>query len=121
MRILTAALLAAALAACSGSPTIAGAEIDRTAGAAQCSQPAALTGAPDPRTAGKYIVVFRDGTDAAGTTQRLAQKYGFQPRHVYEHALQGFSAPLADAQLAGVRCEAEVKYVSHDGWVSIGG
>lgn len=121
MKILTAALLAAALAACSGSPTAGGAEIDRSAGAAQCLQPAALTGTPDPRTAGRYIVVFRDGTDAARTTQGLAQKYGFEPRHVYEHALQGFSAALTDAQLAGVRCEAAVKYVSHDGWVSIGG
>ena len=121
MKILTAALLAAALAACSGSPTAARTESDRSAGAAQCSQPAALTGTPDARTAGQYIVVFRDGTDAAGTAQRLAQKYGFEARHVYQHALQGFAAPLTDAQLAGVRCEAEVKYVSHDGWVSIGG
>jgi hypothetical protein len=121
MRLLTAPLLAAALAGCSGSPTAARTEIDRSAGTAQCAQPAALTGTPDPRTAGKYIVVFRDGTDAAGTAQRLAQKYGFEPRHVYEHALQGFSAPLSDTQLAGVRCEAEVKYVSHDGVASIGG
>lgn len=121
MRILTAALLAAALTACSGSPTIAKTEIDRSAAAAQCAHPAALTGTPDPRTAGKYIVVFRDGTDAAATTARLAQKHGFQPRHVYQHALQGFSAPLTDTQLAGVRCEAEVKYVSHDGVASIGG
>lgn len=120
MRILAITLLAGALAACSGSPTLARTEIDHSAGAAQCSQPAALTGTPDSRTAGKYIVVFRDGTDAAGTTRRLAQKYGFEPRHVYEHALQGFAAPLTDAQLAGVRCEAEVKYVSHDGAASIG-
>src|SRR5688500_14166889 len=105
MRILTAALLAATLAACSESPTAGGAEIDRSAGTAQCLQPAALTGTPDARTAGRYIVVVKDGTDAAGTAQRLAQKYGFEPRHVYEHALQGFSAPLSDGQLAGVRCE----------------
>ena len=121
MRILTAALLAAALAACSASLTVARPEIDRSAGAAQSTQPAALTGTPDPRTAGSYVVVFRDGTDAAGTTQRLVQKYAFQPRHVYEHALQGFAAPLTDEQLAGVRCEAEVRYVSHDGVASIGG
>lgn len=115
MRILTAALLAAVLAACSGSATDAGPEMEELTAFGLCLQPAPLDGTPDPRTAGTYIVVFRDGTDADAAAARLARKYGFQPRHVYQHALQGFSAALTDAQLAAVRCDAEVKYVSHNG------
>ena len=119
MRTLTATLLTAALAACSGSPAGAATELDLAA-LGQCQQPAPLEGTPDPRTAGTYIVVFRDGTDADAAAAQLAQKFGFAPRHVYQHALQGFSAALSDAQLAGVRCDARVKYVAHDGVAGAG-
>jgi hypothetical protein len=45
---------------------------------------------------------------------RLAAKYGFTPRHVYEAALQGFSADLTPTAVAGIRCEASVTYVEHN-------
>jgi hypothetical protein len=115
MRRIALALLALPLAACSESPTQAGPGPRPLEAFAQCSQPAPLTGTPDPRVAGQYIVVFHDGAD------RLAQKYGFQPAHVYQHALRGFAATLSDAAVAGIRCESETRYVSHDGVVTIGG
>lgn len=120
MRTLAAALAGLTLAACSGNATGPSAQIDRGDVPAQCSAPAPLNGTPDPRVAGRYIVVYKDGTDSPGTTARLAQKYGFQPRFVYQYALLGFASALTDTQLAGVRCEDEVKYVSHEGVASIG-
>lgn len=120
MRTLAATFLALTLAACSGDATGPSAQIDRGDVPAQCSAPAPLNGTPDPRVAGRYVVVYKDGTDSPGTTARLARKYGFEPRYVYQHALLGFASSLTDTQVAGVRCEDEVKYVSHDGVVTIG-
>ncbi|HEX2079982.1 MAG TPA: protease inhibitor I9 family protein [Longimicrobium sp.] len=120
MRITAPAALLLALAACSGSITGGAPELDRGI-AAQCVRPAPLHGTPDPRTAGSYIVVFHDGTPSAAVTARLAGKYGFEPKHVYEHALRGFAATLSDDVVAGIRCEPEVRFVEHDAVVTIGG
>jgi hypothetical protein len=84
-----------------------------------CASPAPLQGAPDPRAPG-FIVVFRDGTDVDATVGRLTARYAFQTKHVYRSALLGFAADLTPVQLAGVRCEAEVKYVEHDGAMRLG-
>ena len=116
-----AALLLAALAACSGSILDGGPEIDRNAARTLCAQPAALHGTPDPRAPGQYLVVYEDGTPVPATTARLAQKYGFEPRFVWEHALLGFAATLTDQAVAGIRCEPEVKYLEHEAVLTIDG
>ena len=85
-----------------------------------CADPAPLRGQPDSRAPG-YIVVFKDNVAARPETNRLATAYGFTPRHIYEFALQGFSAELTPAVVAVVRCEASVQSVEHDGFVSIDG
>lgn len=78
-----------------------------------CTSLAPLYGTPDPAAPG-YLVVFKAGTDAVATTERLSAKYGFVPREVYTAALSGFSAELTDSALAGVRCEPEVNFVEHN-------
>ena len=83
---------------------------------AACANPAPLLGERDPEAPG-FIVVYEQGTPAESTTQHLAQKYGFTPKHIYAHVLSGFSATLTDDALAGLRCESVVKYVEHDGVV----
>jgi hypothetical protein len=83
-----------------------------------CANPSPLLGQFDPRAPG-FIVVYRAGVDGQQETDRLARRYGFQPRFVYMHALQGFSAMLEPSVVAGVRCEASVAYVDYDGRVSI--
>lgn len=83
-----------------------------------CSEPAPLLG--QKTEAPGYIVAFRAGTNATRETARLAERYGFTPRHVYTHALLGFSAELTDAALAGVRCAATVESVEHNGIATIG-
>jgi hypothetical protein len=87
---------------------------------APCPNAAPVLNQPAPSLANRYIVVYRDGTDSRATTARLAQKHGFTPRFVYEHALLGFAAELSADALAGVRCEPEVKYVDGDQVVRVG-
>jgi hypothetical protein len=83
------------------------------------SQDAApLLGSPDPAAAG-YIVVFVDGTDADAVTDALSATHGFVPKHVFRHALLGFAADLADDAVDAIRRHPAVKYVEHDGPVSI--
>ena len=119
MRIIPCTLLLLALAACSEGPTGSDVELEKRTGLARCDNPAPLNGTPDPRTAGSFIVVYKAGTDVRATTARLAEKHGFQPKFVYEHALQGFAAQLSLGAVGGVRCEPEVHHVSHDGVVTI--
>jgi hypothetical protein len=78
----------------------------------ECPDPAPLLG--EPTGAPGYIVVYREGTDAPAVTAEFAAKYGFTPRHVYEHSLQGFAADLSDAVLAALRCETVVNQVEYD-------
>jgi hypothetical protein len=85
-----------------------------------CTDPAPLSGEFDPRAPG-YIVLYRDGVDAQQETAILAARFQFVPRHVYTHALQGFSAEFSPEVVAAVRCEPTVRAVSHDGVVSIQG
>jgi hypothetical protein len=84
---------------------------------ADCSTPAPLLGRADPK-AGGYIVQFRDGVAVQPEVDRLAAKYKFTARHVYQSALRGFSAELTVATLAGIRCEASVVSVEYDGTVT---
>lgn len=85
--------------------------VDRIA--TRCLHPAPLDGRFDPRAPG-YVVMYRDGTDAAAETWRLALRHRFRPGHVYT-VLLGFSADLSVQALAGVRCEDSVRLVSHNG------
>ena len=85
---------------------------------AACENPAPLLGQKNPQAPG-YIVVYEQNTPAESTTQQLAEKYSFTPKHIY-HALSGFSATLTDDALAGLRCESVVKYVEHDSVVKAG-
>ena len=78
-----------------------------------CADPAPLLGTTDPRVPG-YIVVFDDSVDGSQETARLAVEYGFEPTHVYQFALQGFSAELPPSVVAKVRCEPTVNLVEHD-------
>jgi hypothetical protein len=83
-----------------------------------CLSPAPVSGEFDPRAPG-FIVVFDSGVDASVETPRLAGLYEFTPRHVFTHALQGFSAELTPATLAAIRCETSVNYASFDAPVTL--
>jgi hypothetical protein len=78
-----------------------------------CEHPAPLVGKADPAAPG-YIVTFHDDVDAQRETDRLAALHGFTPRHVYRHAVRGFSAELPPEVVERLRCEPAVKAVRHD-------
>ncbi|MFZ2492412.1 MAG: protease inhibitor I9 family protein [Thermoanaerobaculia bacterium] len=82
-----------------------------------CNTPAPLRLAPIP--AKGWIVIFHSKTDAAAVTAQLAARYGFTPLHIYEHALQAFSAELTQAQIAALRCEPAVQAIEQNAIVPI--
>lgn len=65
-----------------------------------------------------FIVDYQSGVDPVATTARLEKKYSFSARHVYT-ALPGFAAELSTSALSGVRCEAVVAAIEHDGTVGL--
>ena len=83
-----------------------------------CLSPAPVLGQFDRRAPG-FIVVFDSGVDTSAEAQRLGGLYGFTPRHVFAHALQGFSAELTPATLAAIRCETSVNYASFNARVTL--
>lgn len=111
-------LLALSAAACGTNP--AGPD-PRFAITPSCSRPAPLHGEPDSRIPDHYIVVFKDGVNAPATASTLAERYGFQTRFVWEHALLGFSAVMSKEAVAGVRCESSIKYIEFDAVITIDG
>lgn len=105
--LLLAPLALVALAACD-LPMDPGARLP-------CRRAVPVSGQPASLVRDQYIVMYRDGTDARATTDRLAQRYGFVPSYVYEYVL-GFSAELSADALDGVRCAPEVQSVTVSGY-----
>jgi subtilisin family serine protease len=66
---------------------------------------------------GQYIVVLKDGADAAA----IARSNGLRPTFVYSAAIDGFAATLSKAQLTKIRRDPSVAYVSPDGVASVSG
>lgn len=65
----------------------------------------------DEAHSGRFIVVLEDGADP----RSLAETFRFQPRHVYRHALKGFTAPLTPGQVDALRRHPAVSYVVQEG------
>lgn len=78
-----------------------------------CANPAPLYGELHPETPG-YIVVYRQGTDVAAETARLAARYGFVAQFVFQSAILGFSAQLTPETVSALRCEPSVQWIEFD-------
>ncbi|HYG72302.1 MAG TPA: S8 family serine peptidase, partial [Actinomycetota bacterium] len=69
--------------------------------------------------AGSYIVVFRDLVGPPATvTDRLERALGFRAEHGYSHAIRGFAARLAPAQLSALTRNPNVALIVPDRPVS---
>jgi subtilisin family serine protease len=68
--------------------------------------------AADPT--GRWIVVYRSGTDVAVTSARQARRVGFKTDRTFSHAVRGFSARLSAQQLRALRDDPAVQMVVPD-------
>jgi subtilisin family serine protease len=66
---------------------------------------------------GQYIVVLKDGGNGAA----VASANGIRPKFVYSATIDGFAGSLTQAQLAKVRKDKSVAYVTPDGVATISG
>jgi len=97
-------LLSLALAGCSDAPSPVGPALAPTAG------PALSRSA----IGGRYIVVFRDGTDVDRESSRIAAALGGTVTHRYHAALRGMAISLPDAAAAALARVPSVAFVEQD-------
>jgi hypothetical protein len=71
------------------------------------------------RSAKPYVVVFNDSVAADSVANEHAVANGFLPSHVYGHLIKGYAARLNGKQLAAVKADSRVAFVSEDREVSI--
>ena len=65
-----------------------------------------------PNISSRYIVVFKNGTpDPVGVARTMGSVPGSSIRHVFQHALQGFTGTLSPATVTALRKDPRVKYV----------
>jgi subtilisin len=75
-----------------------------------CALPGSAAAAAAPS-----LVVFRPQVaNAPAQTRARERDLDFHARHVFSHALRGFSAPLNDQQVAALRADPEVAFVEPD-------
>lgn len=69
---------------------------------------------------GRYIVVFKDTVNDVQTEAlALAQSHGGQIKHVYGHAIKGFSATFPDAAVQALKNMPNVDFIEQDQTVSL--
>jgi subtilisin len=72
---------------------------------------AAVPAGADPgERVGSYIVVLKGGANPAAQ----ARRHGAEVRHLYRHALKGYSASLSAAEATALRADPEVAAVVAD-------
>ncbi|HEX8707915.1 MAG TPA: S8 family peptidase [Pyrinomonadaceae bacterium] len=77
------------------------------------------------KVAGSYIVVLEDFaagpkgelSAAPSVAADLAASYGGRIKHIYKHAVSGFSVQMSEAEAAALSQDYRVKYVEEDGLV----
>jgi hypothetical protein len=70
---------------------------------------------------GRWIVLYRGGTDAATATERRSVRVGFRADRTFTHGIRGFSAALSDAQVATLRNDSAVAAVIPDERIEVEG
>ena len=117
MRRQTATVVAAALLLSLAVPAFARGPI--SGGGTNRAIPPAAGGSADP--SGRWIVVYRNGTDVAATSSRLAKRAGFATDRTFSHAFRGFAARLGGAQVATLRNDPSVLAVVPDEQIELTG
>ena len=83
-------------------------------------QPVPSSAAPDAADpAGRWIVVYRNGTDVAATSVRQAKRVGFKADRTFSHAIRGLTARLSPKQVKALRDDPTVLAVVPDEKIEI--
>ena len=98
-------LASLAIAACSDVPSPVGPTL------APSASPAAARG---KAIEGRYIVVFREGTDVDRESARIASAMGGKVKHTYRAALRGMTIELPDAAAAALANVPSIASVEQD-------
>ena len=81
---------------------------------ARISLPALAAQAPQS-AARDYIVVFHDDErDVPGLAAAHGRAYGASVSHIYQHAIKGYAATVAQARIDDIRRDPRVAFVSED-------
>jgi len=104
-KLLPFGLVSLALAACSDVPSPVGPTLAPTA---------SPTASRSEAIAGRYIVVFRQGTDVDRESARLASALDGRVTHTYRAALRGMAIELPDAAAAALANVPSVALVEQD-------
>jgi subtilisin len=75
---------------------------------------AVAPGVAGPGAAGAYVVVLKGHASPDVAARGHAGRYGARVRHVYRHALKGYSAVLSSGRLAALRADPDVAAVVAD-------
>ena len=67
---------------------------------------------------GRYIVVLRDADDPQALAVETATSFGGRVRHVYRHALRGFTIDLPEPAARLLTRDTRVEFVEEDGLVT---
>jgi subtilisin len=70
---------------------------------------------------GRWIVLYKNGTDAAIATRARSARAGFHADRTYTHGIRGFSAALSDRQVARLRLDSAVAAVVPDERIQVEG
>jgi subtilisin family serine protease len=87
--------------------------VDPGSGADRATEPAASpTSAADPT--GRWIVIYKSGTDVAATSARQARAAGFTADRTFKNAFRGLAAKLSPQQVTTLRRDPAVLAVVPD-------
>jgi subtilisin family serine protease len=70
---------------------------------------------------GRWIVLYKNGTDAAAATQTRSVQVGFRADRTFTHGIRGFSAALSTAQVSELRQDPAVSAVVPDERIQVEG
>ena len=115
MRRRVATFVAAALLLSIAGPAFAGHPAPvASPGQAAATDPAAARGASTADPTGRWIVVYKNGTNVAATSARLAKAGRFTVDRTFKSAFRGLTAKLTPRQVRSVRRDPAVASVVRD-------
>ena len=121
MRRHAATFVAAALLLASVAGPVAAGARPRAADAVTGGMATTAASADPADPTGRWIVLYKGGTDAASATRLRTARGGFHADRTFSHGIHGFSARLTGAQVDALRRDLAVAQVVPDERIQVEG